>query len=319
MSCAESHMRGSAKQIVAIVGPTASGKSAVAQLVAKQLDAIVLSADSMQIYKGMDIGTGKVMPAEQIVEHLGLDLLDPGEPFSAALYQEYARGVIDDQLLAGRRTVVCGGTGFYIRAALDDFDFPAGEQVGNALRDSLNEFAASEGPHALWLRLYDIDPDSAEIIPENDVKRVIRAFELIDAGESYARQKKRFANIKPYYEALYFGLAVNPNVLNARIDARVDGMIEEGLIAEVESLLEKGFRQGITAPFAIGYKEIVSALDGQITIEKAVEQIKTATHRYAKRQRTWFRKDKRIQWLDATYASPEELCEQVLELYRSFD
>ena len=315
----KSHIHGSAKLILAIVGPTASGKSAVAQLVAQQLDALVLSADSMQIYKGMDIGTGKVMPCDRIVEHRGLDLIDPGEPFSAALYQEYARSIIGDRLSAGLRTVLCGGTGFYVRAALDDFDFPAGEQVGNILRDKLNEFAASEGAHALWLRLYDKDPDSAEIIPENDVKRVIRAFELLESGESYARQKQRFAMIRPYYDALYIGLAVDPVELNKRIDARVDNMIEQGLIAEVEGLLAKGFREGVTAPSAIGYKEIVSALDGKITIDEAIGQIKVATHRYAKRQRTWFRKDKRIHWLDATHASSEELGERALELYKSLD
>ena len=302
--------------VIAIVGPTASGKSDVAQLVAQSEGGAVVSADSMQIYRGMDIGTGKVLPGERLVQHYGIDLVDPGEPYSAALFQEYARScfaMLDD---LGEVSVLCGGTGFYVRAAIDEYDFPRGEQVGNKLRDELNAFARDRGAHALWARLRDVDPASASIIPENDVKRVVRAFELIEEGTTYASQKERLASIPQVVPCLLFGLAVDPDILRKRIDARVDRMVENGLVQEVEGLLEAGFRRGVTAPQAIGYKEIVSYLDGERSLDDAVSCIKTATHRYAKRQRTWFRKDKRIAWIDADDFDADAIAGRVVDLAR---
>lgn len=285
--------------VICIVGPTASGKSALAQALAMDIDGEVVSADSMQIYRGMDIGTGKVPVRERTVMHYGLDLVDPGEPYSAALFQEYARTCFSDIESRGKTAILCGGTGFYVRAAIDDYDFPKGEQKDNPLRDRLNTFAAENGPHALWLKLLDADERSARIIPENDVKRIVRAFELLDEGVSYADQKDKLAHIAQYWPARFIGLAVDPEILRARIDRRVDEMVEQGLVDEVNRLLDAGFRDGITAPQAIGYKEIVAALDGDTTLDEAVMQIKVSTHRYAKRQRTWFRKDKRIAWINA--------------------
>lgn len=305
--------------IVCIVGPTASGKSTLAQHVAFQLQGEVVSADSMQVYRGMDIGTGKVLPSERLVAHYGLDLVDPGQPYSAALFQVYARSCFADIDARGKRSVLCGGTGFYVRAAIDDYDFPQGEQVGNEIRDRYLDIAQEQGAHALWLLLEKADPESAAIIPENDVKRVVRAFELLDAGESYARQKSKLATIPQRYPAVFIGLSVNPDTLRARIDARVDAMVENGLVHEVESLLERGFRNGITAPQAIGYKEIVAALDGTISLDEAIDQIKTATHRYAKRQRTWFRKDRRIHWIEADAAALDDLANRSLEIIANDD
>lgn len=293
--------------ICCIVGPTASGKTALAQQVALEIDGEVVSADSMQVYAGMDIGTGKLPPHERLVPHHGFDLVDPGEPFSAALFQAYARSCFDDMAARGTRCVLCGGTGFYVRAAIDDYDFPAGEQVGNEIRDKYKALAEQEGARALWNLLDEADSESAALIAPNDVKRVVRAFELLAEGTSYAVQKRKLATIPQRYPAVFIGLAVDPDILRDRIDRRVDDMVLNGLVDEVSTLIDKGFRKGVTAPQAIGYKEIAAYLDGQVTLDEAVEAIKIATHRYAKRQRTWFRKDPRIHWLDADEYDLERL------------
>lgn len=302
--------------VIVIVGPTASGKTDLAQQVALAVDGEVVSADSMQVYRGMDIGTGKLPVEERLVAHHGFDLVDPGEPFSAALFQTYARERFDDISSRGKRSVLCGGTGFYVRAAIDGYEFPEGEQVGNPIRDRYNEIAETKGADHLWGLLYERDPKSAEIIPPRDVKRVVRAFELLEDGTSYAAQKERLASIPQVVPAIFIGLAVDPDRLRARIDARVDAMFEQGLVREVEGLLNAGFRDGITAPQAIGYKEVVAALDGSITLDEAREKIKIATHRYAKRQRTWFRKDERIVWIDANEGDLDALTERALEIVR---
>ena len=293
--------------ILCIVGPTASGKTALAQKLAVCYDGEVVSADSMQVYRGMDIGTGKITPSEQIVPHHCIDIVDPGQPFSAALYQRKARESFDDIESRGKASVLCGGTGFYVRAAIDDYVFPKGEQVGNETRDRFNEFARARGNDELWSYLEERDPKSARLISVNDTKRIVRAFELLEDGTSYAEQKEKLAHIPQLYPAVFIGLAVDPTVLAGRINRRVDKMAEDGLVEEVQSLLERGFREGITSPQAIGYKEIVSYLDGDCLLEEALDSIKLATRRYAKRQRTWFRKDKRIHWIDANALDLDEM------------
>lgn len=300
--------------VVCVVGPTASGKTDLAQLLALELGGEVVSADSMQIYRGMDIGTGKLPASERLVPHHGFDLVDPGEPFSAALFQEYARGCFRAIDARGKRSVLAGGTGFYVRAAVDAYDFPAGEQVGNPVRERYQAVAREEGAEALWRLLAARDEASAALIPPADVKRVVRAFELLEEGTTYAEQRARLAQLPQLVPARFLGLAVEPGELRARIDARVDAMVEAGLVAEVEGLIARGFREGATAPQAIGYKEIVDALDGRITLDEAVERIKLATRRYAKRQRTWFRKEARIRWLDATGRGPSSLVDEALGL-----
>lgn len=298
-------------EVIAVVGPTASGKSEVAQLVAQALDGEVVSADSMQIYRGMDIGTGKVLPSEQRVPHWGLDLVDPGEPFSAALFQSYARNCFDSIQSRGKVPILAGGTGFYVRAALDAYDFAPGEQMDNEVRKRYNTLAESEGPQAVWDALNSIDPTSAALLHPNDVKRVVRALEMAEAGESYAQRKEALSRIGQAVPAKLFGLAVDPEVLRNRIDERVEAMVSAGLVDEVRHLLNQGFRNALTANQAIGYKEIVSALDGECTLEEAVEQIKFATHRYAKRQRTWFRADGRINWIDADDGNAQRIAQDI--------
>lgn len=299
---------------VCVVGPTASGKTDLAQALALELDGEVISADSMQIYRGMDIGTGKLPASERLVPHHGFDLVDPGEPFSAALFQNYARDRFRAIDARGNRCVLAGGTGFYVRAAVDDYDFPAGEQVGNPVRERYQALAREQGAEALWKLLAARDEASASVIPPADVKRVVRAFELLEDGTSLAEQRAKLASIPQLVPACFIGLSVDPAALNARIDARVDAMFDAGLVDEVARLLQSGFRDGITAPQAIGYKEVVAALDGETTMEEAATRIKTATHRYAKRQRTWFRKDRRIRWIDATDPDPAAQAAEALSL-----
>lgn len=298
--------------VICLVGPTASGKTDVAQAVALDMDGEVVSADSMQIYRGMDIGTGKLPVSERLVPHFGFDLKDPGEPYSAALFQDYARGVFEDIDARGKRAVLCGGTGLYVRAAIDDYEFPQGEQVDNPVRERYTALAEQEGAQALWDLLNERDPASAAVVHPNNVRRVVRAFELLEEGKSYARQKEALASLSAFLPAVQFGLAVDPALLNERINRRVDAMVEAGLVDEVRGLLAHGFREGVTAPQAIGYKEIVEALEGRCTLDEAVEDIKRATRRYAKRQRTWFRRDERIQWIDADDGDAERIAREIL-------
>ena len=286
-------------KIICIVGPTASGKSDLAQEIALALDGEIVSADSMQIYRGMDIGTGKVTSDQQRVSHFGIDLVDPGIPYSAALYQEYARSAFSAISNKGKRIVLVGGTGLYIRAAIDDYSFPNGDNVCNPVRDKYEKYAEEQGAQALWNLLNEQDPLSAQVIHPHNVRRVVRAFELIEEGESYARQKARLQFIPQLYPATFIGLKVEPEVLRERINQRVDGM-------------NRGFREGLTASQAIGYKEIVAALDGNCSMADAVEEIKTSSRRYAKRQRTWFGKDKRISWINAESGMRQMLGESLM-------
>ncbi|WP_242369951.1 tRNA (adenosine(37)-N6)-dimethylallyltransferase MiaA [Adlercreutzia muris] len=305
-------MTDAALPVICIVGPTASGKTDAAQLVAAAIGGEVVSADSMQIYRGMDIGTGKLPAPERIVPHHGFDLVDPGEPYSAALFQSFARDAFAAIAERGKRAVLCGGTGLYVKAAIDAYEFPAGDQVGNPVRERWTAFAEREGAQALWDELNRLDPDSARELHPNNVRRVVRAFELLAEGRSYAEQKRNLASIEAAVPAVQFGLAVTPTVLNERIDARVDAMVEAGLVGEVRGLLDAGFREGVTAPQAIGYKEIVEALEGRCTLDEAIAAIKQATRRYGKRQRTWFRRDERIRWIDAEAGNARAVADTIL-------
>ena len=194
-----------------------------------------------------------------------------------------------------------------------------GDQVENPVRERWTAYAEEHGNQALWEALEARDPASAAVIHPNNVRRVVRAFELLEEGASYAEQKQRLATVAPFVPAVQFGLAVEPAILNERIDARVDAMVAAGLVDEVRGLLAAGFRDGVTAPQAIGYKEIVEALDGNITLEEAVQAIKTATRRYGKRQRTWFRRDKRIRWVNADVGDAEAVAAEILSQLETLD
>lgn len=285
--------------VIAVVGPTASGKSNLAQHIALQTSGVVISADSMQVYRELNIGTAKIPQSERLVEHYGIDLLSFGEPFSAAHFQTYAREVIESCFSEGVTPVLCGGTGLYVRAALDVMEFPAGEQVENPLRAKYAEYLDNHGVDALFELLREVDPNACELIHPNNTKRVIRALEVAAEGGKYSATAANFSERVSYYPTRYIAIDVEREELYRRIDARVDLMMEQGLEDEVRDLIDHGFLEAITATQAIGYKELGEAILGRATIEEAVENIKRASRRYAKRQLTWFKADPRIEWISS--------------------
>lgn len=289
--------RASTSPVIAVVGPTASGKSAVADLVAEALGSEVVSADAMQVYRGMDIGTAKTPVSERRVPLLLVDVADPTEPYSAALYQRDSRREIDRLRVEGRVPVLCGGTGLYVRAALDEMEFPRGE-VDGAARQRYQDLAGKLGPEGVHALLAERDPESAALIHPHNVRRVVRALEMLDEGVSYARQSAGFSKPREHYPSLQFALTMDRARLYARIDARVDAMMRTGLLDEVRGLMDAGAADALTSRQAIGYKELIDALEGRCTIGEAVDLIKLRSRRYAKRQLSWFRRDPRITWLD---------------------
>ena len=303
-------------QVIAVVGPTAVGKTAVAEQVAQRLHGEIVSADSMQVYRRMDIGTAKPPVSERTVPYHLVDVVDPGEPYSAALYQESSRRAIDDILARGRTPVVCGGTGLYLRAALDEFSFPSGEQTSPS-RAHFESLAEDVGPEALHQLLRETDPASAALIHPRNVRRTIRALEMAQQGVSYAEQAEGFSARREHYVTLYFGLRMYREQLYRRIDARVDAMIENGLLSEVAALLQAGFRDALTAQQAIGYKEFVPVIEEGAPLDVAIAEVKQATRRYAKRQLTWFRADPRVRWIDVDDLDASEIADLVVSCARS--
>ena len=302
---------------LAIVGPTAVGKTAVAERVALALGGEVVSADSMQVYRGMDIGTAKTPADERLVAHHCIDLVNPGAPYSAALFQRDAREVIDGLRARGVLPVVAGGTGLYVRAALDSLEFAAGE-LDSPVRARLEHDAASTTPEALHARLETVDPAAAGLIHPNNVRRVVRALELAESGVSYADRAGGLARREAHYPGTRFvGLTMDRSALYERIDRRVDAMMAAGLLAEVERLLGAGYRTALTAAQAIGYKELVPVVEAALPLGDAVAAIKQASRRYAKRQLTWFRADPRITWLDVTGRTVAEAADHVVDLLES--
>lgn len=289
--------RAATSPVIAVVGPTASGKSAVADLVAEALGSEVVSADAMQVYRGMDIGTAKTPVSERRAPLLLVDVADPTEPYSAALYQRDSRREIDRLRAEGRVPVLCGGTGLYVRAALDEMEFPRGEIDGVA-RQRYQDLAGKLGPEGVHALLAERDPESAALIHPHNVRRVVRALEMLDEGVSYARQSAGFSKPREHYPSLQFALTMDRARLYARIDARVDAMMRTGLLDEVRGLMDAGAADALTSRQAIGYKELIDALEGRCTIGEAVDLIKLRSRRYAKRQLSWFRRDPRITWLD---------------------
>ena len=284
--------------LLCLEGPTASGKSAVAEALALELDAEIVSVDSMQVYRGMDIGTAKVPAGRRAVPYHCIDIADPGQEYSAALFQEAARAAVADIDARGKMAIACGGSGLYMRALVDDLRFAAGEGHDAPERRHFEELAEREGPQALHALLVERDPASAQAIHPNNVRRVVRALEMHEQGDSYARRKEAFRAQPSYYPHLRLAIAVDSQILAERIDARVDAMLAAGLVEELESLLAQGFREAVTAPKAIGYKELVPFIDGTCPLEEARERIKRDTRRYAKRQRTWLRSQPDIVWID---------------------
>ena len=277
-------------ELVMITGPTACGKTAVSVEFAKKINGEVISADSMQVYKTMDIGTAKVTAEEtQGIPHYLIDELDPDAEFNVAVFQRYAKKYIQDIRSRGKMPVIAGGTGFYINAVLYDNDFAKEKDSENDIRTELQKFAEENGAEALHNILRDIDPISAEKIHQNNIKKVIRAIEFYKLNnrpisEHNAEEKQRTAA----YNAKIFVLDMDRKRLYDRIEKRIDIMLEQGLLAEVETLLKK-YPTSLVSMQGIGYKEFVPYFNGECTLDKAVYTLKANTRHFAKRQLTWFR------------------------------
>ncbi len=297
--------------VVAVVGPTASGKSSLAESVALHLSTPVISVDAMQVYRGMDIGTAKTPPSERRVDLLMVDVVNPDEDYSARLFQRDARAHVDALLSQGSTPVLCGGTGLYLNAVIDEMEFPDGDTSG-PLRARYESIARERGAHALHELLRGRDEASAALIHPNNVRRVVRALELADEGLSYARQHEGLHRRAPHYDALIFGIEMSRERLYERIERRVDEMVAAGLVEEVASLAERGLSDALTSRQAIGYKEILGYLEGTSSLEEAIEQIKMRSRRYAKRQISWFRHDGRVTWLDYETLDENAAAEKIL-------
>ena len=282
-------------RVIALVGPTAAGKSELAVALATALNAEVINADSMQLYRGMDIGTAKLPPAERggVAHHL-LDIWDVSETASVADYQQRARAVFAELADRGRRCVLIGGSGLYVRAALDDLQFPGTDP---AVRARLERELETYGPAALHARLARADPEAARRILASNGRRVVRALEVVEiSGGPYLASLPDPAYAVP---AVQVGIDVPRTLLDARIAARVDAMWEAGFVAEVAALAEHaGLAAGRTASRALGYAQVLRQLAGEWPEQRARDETVRATRRYARRQQSWFRRDPRVRWLD---------------------
>ena len=282
-------------KVIVICGATATGKSEIAIQIAQELDAEIINADSMQLYRGMDIGTAKLSLEEQqgIPHHL-LDVLDVKEDSTVAWYQERARAAITEIHSRGKDAVIVGGTGLYIKAILDDLNFP---DTNPEVRAKLEAEAEEFGSASLFARLEELDPAAALAIDRANTRRIIRALEVIEiTGQPFTANLPREDSSR-YPDALQFGLVMDREHLRERIDLRVDRMWEAGFVDEVDRLITQGIKDGVTAQRALGYAQIIAMRDGTMTEEEAKEDTKRASRQYARRQETWFSRDARIQWV----------------------
>ena len=284
--------------LIVIGGATATGKSDLAVALAKKIGAEIVNADSVQLYKGMDIGTAKLtMDERQGIPHHMLDCVEVSQDVNVAWYQNEARAIIDLLLERSIPVVVVGGTGFYIKAILDDLNFP---DTDPKVRDEITALAERIGNDALHERLVKLDPAAAAAIPKENVRRVIRALEVIEiTGKPFTANLPREDSTR-YPQALQFGLESNRDSLDQRVDARVDRMFDLGLVEEVDQLMQVGLLEGKTARAALGYAQVISYRHSEISLDEAIAQTKLATRQYIRRQETWFRRDTRITWLDET-------------------
>ena len=295
--------------IICIAGPTASGKTALAVELAKRFNGEVVSCDSMQVYRRMDIGTAKPFPEErQGIPHHMIDVAEPDDDFSVSRYCEMASPIVDDIVARGKTAIIAGGTGLYMDSLIKGNDFAPFPSTG--CRERLEAQCDEMGVEFMMNMLREIDPEAAERI--HDRKRMIRALEVYqETGETITEHNRKTQLIPPKYNPLWFGLDFEPRqALYDRIDLRVDIMLKQGLVEEIRNLLASGIPEKCTAMQAIGYKEFVDALDGRCTIEEAAAQVRQSSRRYAKRQLTWFRRNKAMNWL---VRHPGEGAEEILE------
>lgn len=286
-------------KLICIAGPTGSGKTALGIKIAEELNGEIISADSMQIYKTMDIGTAKPLKKEKkgIPHHL-IDIISPYDEFSVKEFTDMAKEIIEDIIKRGKTPVIVGGTGLFINSLIDNVSFSEGEN-DEKLREELTLLAKEHGNEYVHEMLKEFDYDSYLRLHPNNLKRVIRAIEIYKTtGITMTEQIKNSKNIPSPYDVYYFGLNAERSYIYERIDKRVDIMLENGLIDEVRNLYESGLDLKYKSMQAIGYKELIMYFEGKLTLEEAVDKIKQESRRYAKRQLTWFRRDERIKWID---------------------
>ncbi len=296
------------KPLIILTGPTAAGKTALSIQLAKAVDGEIISADSMQVYRRMDIGSAKILPEERkgIPHHL-IDVLEPTQDFNVVLFQQMAKEALDGIYRRGRIPILAGGTGFYIQAILYDIDFTESEE-DTSYRRQLERLAEEKGPSFLHRMLQEVDEASAQAIHENNMKRVIRALEFYKlTGQKISSHNEAEHQKEAAYNACYFVLTDDRARLYEKIDRRVDKMLSDGLVEEVAALRKAGCTKDMVSMQGLGYKEILSFLDGEISLERAVYLIKRDTRHFAKRQLTWFRREKNVIWADKNaYAEDEE-------------
>ena len=307
-----------AKQpLIIIAGPTATGKTRLAVLLAKQLNGCIISADSMQVYRGMDIGSAKASAEEQAAaKHYLLDIREPEESFSVWEFQKAAKEAIGEIVAAGKLPILVGGTGFYIQSLLYDIAFE--ESAPTPAREKWEKIAAEQGYEYLYERLIQIDPESAAKIHVNNHKRVLRALEYYElTGEKISQHNQRESQKESRYRELFYVLTMDRALLYQRIEQRVDAMLAGGLITEVRRLYDRGCRPEMTAMQGLGYKEILNYLSGEWTLEKATEELKKGTRHFAKRQITWFKREKNAKWIDlSNYAFDyQQICDKIKRDY----
>lgn len=307
--------------IICIAGPTASGKTALAVSLAKALDGEVISCDSMQVYKGMDIGTAKPTPEEmQGIPHFMLSVAEPTEDFSVSRYCEMANPILEDILARGKTAIICGGTGLYMDSLIRGNAFAPFPSTG--VREALEARADREGTEPLLSQLGAVDPAAAARLHPSDRKRIVRALEVyLETGETITEHNRRTQAVPPKYQPLWLGIDyAQRQDLYDRIDLRVEKMLEMGLIDEIQALLASGVSPKCTAMQAIGYKEFVNALNGQGDLVYAAQEVRKSSRHYAKRQLTWFRRNKAIHWLIRTGQMDDtEIFTCARQVLREFD
>ena len=302
------------KPFIVIGGPTACGKTGFSIKLAKEIGGEIISADSMQVYKYMDIGTAKVTPEEADgVPHYLIDELDPDEEYNVMVFQQKAKAYMEQIWAKGKVPILVGGTGFYINALLYDNDFTETDN-DTSYREECYKLAQEQGPEVLYERLKEIDPEYAEIIHANNVKRVTRALEYhYLTGQKFSEHNAEQKEKETPYDAAVIILTMDREKLYERIELRIDIMMEQGLLEEVKSLLDKGYTPDLVSMQGIGYKEFIPYFNGECALEEAVTQLKTNTRRFAKRQLTWFRRQIDGLWVDLSKATGEEAMEDVLD------
>ncbi|MBR6273698.1 MAG: tRNA (adenosine(37)-N6)-dimethylallyltransferase MiaA [Lachnospiraceae bacterium] len=302
------------KPLIILSGPTAVGKTELSIKLAHEADGEIISADSMQVYRTMDIGTAKIKPSEMdgIPHHL-IDIIEPEDEWNVSLFAEYAKKAVNDIYSRGKVPVLVGGTGFYIQALLYDVEFS--EEDDNEIRKRLTKESIRLGAHALHERLKEIDPVSAEIIHENNVKRVIRALEFYELHHMpISEHNKTQSERKSPYDFRYFVLSDSRDKIYDRIDRRVDKMLEAGLVDEVKGLMDRGLDLSYVSMQGLGYKEIYKYLTGEYTLDEAVYILKRDTRHFAKRQLTWFRHEKELMMISREdYENDQLILEKMLE------